>query len=501
MFNISTSNIALQFAAWMFTYAFHSTIMIVLLWFLFKKRPAMSIYLKEVLLKTVLIVGLCTASVQLCGNWGWGMATVVQPHQAQTYLPQDLAQKETNQMVSPATRTNKTAPMTNTGFVIHWYEALALGWLVIVLFLSVHFFWRKHQFLRSLIFVSSPQPGLDYLLTNLCHKFKLVQAVKLRFISNALSPLVLNKSTIIVPIKALEALNPDEQESMLAHELAHLKRRDDVWLKFYQALQVLLFFQPLNCWVLRQIHEITEQICDAKAAQITQNNQAMAKCLVEVASWLTSQPRWVVSMASRQKPLTTRIIQLLNNQTMKDSTKSRLLAPLPIVGMVALVGLIAILTLPGIHFSWAQIVKKNTQPKSFKAYTLNVTEESEGQYRQAIVIKNPQGEISEFYVDDKKYTAQNLGKFSFIKQALENYEVRVQRKRLLGEKFKALRVEVKKRELIFAKAYKEASKIKDEKEKKRRMKEIEREAKKIKEEYMRKKKQLEKDLLKKMKKK
>ena len=501
MFHLSTSDIALQFSAWIFTYVLHSTIIIVLLWGWIKMRPVMSIYLKEILLKTALILGLCTASLQLYGSWGWANTTVILANSTPAQIPQDAAQKQVVQAESLTSQTEENPLVTRPSLTIHWYEALTLSWLVIVLWLCIRLTWRKQRFLRSLIFVSAPDHSLDNILKSLCSKIRLSQQVRLCLVSNTLSPLVLNRNTIVVPVKALELLTAEEQKSMLAHELAHLQRRDDLWLKFYQALHILLFFQPLNRWVLRQIHEVTEQICDVKATQVTQNNQALAKCLVEVASWLTSQPRWVVSMASRQKPLTTRVTQLLNNQTMKHSTKSRLLTPLSMASIIGLVGLVAIFTLPGIHFSWAQAIKKNAEVKSFKAYTLNVTAESKGRYHQAIVIKNPQGKISEFYVDDKKYAAQDLGKFSFINQALERREVHMHSKKALMEGYKKLEMAESKQKKAFEKAYVAAQKMKDEKAKEKRLKEIKLEIQKAQESFRQKKMQLEKDIFKKMKKK
>ena len=379
MTDFSISNMTLHFLSWGFTYVLHSSILVLLLWLWFKKRPTMSLYLKDVLLKTVLVAGIFTAGLQLYGNKGWDIAigaqptsnkttqqSITQPHFIQNRLP---AIAKTMHSTTSSQQTQANAP----GFTIHWYEVLALSWLLVVMFLSIRFLWLKDRFIRSLKIVSAPRYSLENLLKNLSNQLKLMQEVQLLLVANTLSPLVLNKRTIVVPIKALEELSLEQQESMLAHELAHLQRRDDLWLKLSQVLQIVLFFQPLNRWVFQQIYEVTEQICDAKAVQVTQNNQALAKCLVEVAGWFTSQPRWVVSMAARQKPLTTRVKQLLNNKTMQNSTKPRFLRPLPIATAIGLMVIIAIFTLPGIQFSWAQVFKKNPQAKAFKAYTLNVS--------------------------------------------------------------------------------------------------------------------------------
>ncbi|OJJ17239.1 hypothetical protein BKI52_31525 [marine bacterium AO1-C] len=503
MGDLSTSNITLQFLSWVFTYTLHSSLLVLLLWVWFKKRPKMSIYLKDVLLKIALVAGIFTAGFQLYGNKGWNITidnqTIQQPNtQSQRLDIQNLP--PATKKILPVTSPQNEQPNT-TSFAIRWHEALTLGWLVTVVFLTLRFVWLKHRFVRSLAFVSIPSPALDHLLKALSDKIKLRQEVQLLLVTNTLSPLVLNKRTIVVPVKALEELSLEQQESMLAHELAHLQRRDDLWLKLSQALQVVLFFQPLNRWLFQQMYEVTEQICDAKAVQLTLNNQALAKCLVEVAGWFTSQPRWVVSMAARQKPLTKRVKQLLNNNIMQHSTKPRFLAPLSIAGMIGLVVIVAIFTLPGIQFSWAQAFKKKPKAKSFKAYTFRVNEESNGRYEQAIVIRNPEGKISEFYLDDKKYAGKDLAKFSFIERALELQAARNHSKKIFSEKYSKLELEAVKNKKELAEAYTKALKIKDEEKKKERMIEIKKKGQKYQEELKRKKKQLEKEMLKKMKKK
>ena len=51
---------------------------------------------------------------------------------------------------------------------------------------------------------------------------------------------------ICLPERALTTLDRRHLEAILAHEVAHLARRDPVWLRAYRLVSALLFFQPLN---------------------------------------------------------------------------------------------------------------------------------------------------------------------------------------------------------------------------------------------------------------
>jgi hypothetical protein len=85
------------------------------------------------------------------------------------------------------------------------------------------------------------------------------------------SPLVfgLLRPEIILPRRALESLSPLEQRMALAHELAHVRRRD-LWLGWVPVLaRAVFFFHPL---VRRASHEYAlarEEACDAAALQAT----------------------------------------------------------------------------------------------------------------------------------------------------------------------------------------------------------------------------------------
>ncbi len=121
---------------------------------------------------------------------------------------------------------------------------------------------------------------------------------------------------IAVPPRALSHLSPGEQESLLAHELAHLVRRDPVWLAGGQLLTSLLFFQPLNWVARRRLREISEILSDEWAVGRTGEPLSLARCLAEVAQWTLEPVRLlpVPGMADRPSNLSRRIHRLLDGE-------------------------------------------------------------------------------------------------------------------------------------------------------------------------------------------
>jgi beta-lactamase regulating signal transducer with metallopeptidase domain len=99
------------------------------------------------------------------------------------------------------------------------------------------------------------------------------------------------RPAICVPPRALTDLAPEEQEAMLAHELAHLARRDPMWFFTCWLIESLFFFQPLNRLARRRLQDAAEILCDDWAVRHTGRDLSLASCLARIAEWIVKRPR------------------------------------------------------------------------------------------------------------------------------------------------------------------------------------------------------------------
>jgi len=97
------------------------------------------------------------------------------------------------------------------------------------------------------------------------------------------SPLVLGAAQICIP-EALLTLGNADIDSVLAHELAHLERRDGFWFPFAGVLAALTWLNPLSAWVVARFRQTAEQACDDRAVSLTQDALGLARVLVQLAS-------------------------------------------------------------------------------------------------------------------------------------------------------------------------------------------------------------------------
>jgi BlaR1 peptidase M56 len=177
-----------------------------------------------------------------------------------------------------------------------------------------------------------------------------VRIPTLRVLSGLTSPLVL-PGAVLLPRWA-EGLDGPQQRAMLAHELAHLHRRDPLWRPLQRLALVPLFFHPLAWHALRRLETLAETLCDAAAVERSGNGRYLAECLAEcLARSAGSDPHntdhrgagWALAMAERSGGIVDRVRTLLENSQMKFST-----IPKRWRWTAAAFALLALIALPGV---------------------------------------------------------------------------------------------------------------------------------------------------------
>ncbi len=95
--------------------------------------------------------------------------------------------------------------------------------------------------------------------------FRVRRPVRLVFGSARVSPFTLGlfRPVIVLP-KCFLREDPEETiEPVIAHEMAHIRRWDDLWIRLQTLVQIVYFFNPVAWIAGRQLHQVREQVCDA----------------------------------------------------------------------------------------------------------------------------------------------------------------------------------------------------------------------------------------------
>jgi Zn-dependent protease with chaperone function len=90
------------------------------------------------------------------------------------------------------------------------------------------------------------------------------------------------RPVIVLGRDLLDQLDDAELEGVLAHELAHVRRRDNLVAIVLGALRDLMFFVPGGGWAVRQLHRERELAADQVAVGVTDRPGALASGLLKV---------------------------------------------------------------------------------------------------------------------------------------------------------------------------------------------------------------------------
>ncbi len=113
---------------------------------------------------------------------------------------------------------------------------------------------------------------------------------------------------VLLPVSVITGLSPQQLETVIAHELAHIRRLDALVNVFQVAAETLLFYHPAVWWVSRRIRAEREHCCDDIAVSLCGGRLEYARALTLMEEW-RSAPRF--AMAASGSPLATRVLRLL----------------------------------------------------------------------------------------------------------------------------------------------------------------------------------------------
>jgi HEAT repeat protein/Zn-dependent protease with chaperone function len=336
-------------AAWLLTYALHSSVLIGSTWVLQRMGVIRSLRLRDLAWRGALIGGLVTATVQMgMGLAPWGLtlevprpetpkvATLLRSVQptapalvlldTTSTLVADTGDAETDgdvvlaeapdvQAPAAAPVATESAPMAAVAVPSVRVGALFfMAWVAASSVLLLRLAVARARVLDGLgLRAPVLEPKVLAQLDLLCQEAGRQDAVRLTTAEGLKSPVALGWSEICLPKAALSELDEAQQRSVLAHELAHIERKDPLWLLLGTTLEQLLFFQPLNRLARRNMQEVAEYLCDDWAAACDGSGLPIARGLASVARWLDGEERAVplAGMAERPSLIVARVQRLL----------------------------------------------------------------------------------------------------------------------------------------------------------------------------------------------
>ena len=147
------------------------------------------------------------------------------------------------------------------------------------------------------------------------------------------------KPVILLPTSALTGLSPLQLEMILAHELAHVRRRDPLVNALQHLVETALFYHPAVWWVSNVVREEREACCDAVATRLCGNPLAYAETLARLERLRGPGPLVLAASGGRLKARIERLLGLRSAPTGSPLVTFGL--ALGLVGLLGVAGVMA----------------------------------------------------------------------------------------------------------------------------------------------------------------
>lgn len=159
-------------------------------------------------------------------------------------------------------------------------------WLIGIVFFSVRLLggiWTIHLYKTRKISIAEAHWQTKF--DELCKHLKIRQKVRFLQSKKVEMPMVIGwlKPVVLVPASAFLQISPKELETILIHELIHIKRRDYL-VNFLQSLvEILFFYHPFVWWISAKIRAEREFAVDEFLSQIFETERIIyAKALASL---------------------------------------------------------------------------------------------------------------------------------------------------------------------------------------------------------------------------
>jgi beta-lactamase regulating signal transducer with metallopeptidase domain len=235
---------------------------------------------------------------------------------------------------APVTPTSMTGHTLRNGIdsLVQYFNAHA-SFVVVIWFII--FLARFVQLLSGVVYAqrirhyqtSAAPSEWQQRLTPLLHRLQITRPVSLLQSGLVKVPMVVGwlKPVILVPIGMLTHISPDQVESILLHELAHIRRQDYVFNLVQHVVDTLFFFNPALLWVSSLIRSERENCCDDMAIRQTNSRRRLIEALVSFHEYRQSVQAYALSLTGKNNGVVRRVERIVYRKNHSLNAGERLL--------------------------------------------------------------------------------------------------------------------------------------------------------------------------------
>jgi uncharacterized protein (TIGR03435 family) len=148
------------------------------------------------------------------------------------------------------------------------------------------------------------------------------------------------RPTLLLPDGIIERLTQSELEAVIAHELCHIRRRDNLFSAIHMLIEALFWFHPLVWWIGARLLDERERACDEGVISLGNRPDIYADAILNVCKLYTESPLACVSGVTGAD-IRRRLEAIMSDRAFEGLSRAKkfLLAG---AGMAALAGPVAV---------------------------------------------------------------------------------------------------------------------------------------------------------------
>jgi bla regulator protein blaR1 len=158
---------------------------------------------------------------------------------------------------------------------------LGLQWAAGFLFVAASW-WRRWRQIRAALFTATPTASPLRLPIG-------IEAMSSpEFIE--LGVFGVRRPILLLPDGIAGHLTPSELDAILAHELCHIRRRDNLAAAVHMAVEALFWFHPLVWWIGARLMEERERACDEEVLRMGSEPAIYAEGILKICELYSTSP-------------------------------------------------------------------------------------------------------------------------------------------------------------------------------------------------------------------
>ncbi|MEX2187112.1 MAG: M56 family metallopeptidase [Pirellulales bacterium] len=188
--------------------------------------------------------------------------------------------------------TNDAEHAAALALLDHARPILAILWLCGACVWIIVAATRLRRFRRAMRHATPATPPLQAEVAVLAERIGLAWTPDVRIVASQVSPLVwtpLCRAVLVLPRELMSRFSAEQRAAVIAHELAHLRRRDH-WTRWLELIAVGCYWWLPTVWFARRrLHQAEETCCDAWVVWLLpERRRDYARALLETIDFLHS---------------------------------------------------------------------------------------------------------------------------------------------------------------------------------------------------------------------